>query len=128
MPNQSERNKTLSDLKTTLSDLKIQMSVQVMLDASEALLKEEEGDDGDSDVEFEDEQVVESFQLVGYAIIGALEVMQQKIAGSRFMAERKVWRGLREIRGAQMEFMMGMDENWFKQTVCQNDANSAAVN
>ncbi|KAJ9125016.1 hypothetical protein QFC24_002949 [Naganishia onofrii] len=59
----------------------------------------------------------ESFMLAGYSVVNTLNESLARVLGSRYVVDRRSWRGLRGIRQDVLEYYFGMDENWFKEQI-----------
>lgn len=117
MPRRTERKKTLDLLKKVIPQLQIGTMLHAMASSAHAVTLNESGDDDNMDDAWINRQAALSFMLTLQNTINALSNLQSTIDGSRYMTERKVWRGVRQVREAEMEYFFGMDVDWFKNAV-----------
>lgn len=50
-------------------------------------------------------------------VVKAMEELRDRVRQDRYLADRKVWRHLRQERYGTMQRFLNMDENWFVQVV-----------
>jgi hypothetical protein len=121
MPNRSERLQTLLALQQTIPQVQTQVFIQAMMDDAERMDAEmemmEAGWDGGGEDEGDAQEETDSFQLLGHSCVAALCEAYNKIASSRYLGSRPIWRDLSSVRVEQLEFQFGMDAVWFKNTV-----------
>jgi hypothetical protein len=118
MPNSTERSKVLPMLRQTIPQLQVQLFMQSMIDEGNLMDDEMNAEDSEEEEKAaERREATESFHQINHVCVHALQDAYQRISASRFLGNHTIWRGLSEIREAQMEFQFGMDEVWFKNTV-----------
>lgn len=123
MPRTTERSEVLALLQSTTTSLALNLTQQILDDQRGALRNEledfwEDGNDEDAEEQLDVRRV---FHDVMIATLGELEEMRMRVEGSRYFAERTVWRSLRQSRDAVLEWYFSMDEKWFKSQVSPND-------
>jgi hypothetical protein len=109
-------------LEDAIPQLAIQLQLNYILSATDESSEPDSSSndssesDGDSDRENEADDE-ESFQVAGYAVVESLCERREDVLNARYVMERSAWRGLRAIRGDNLEYFFTMDENWFRAQV-----------
>jgi len=118
MPRTTERSELIKSIKTTYEALGVQLAAQILQDERNALIRgEEDSDDGEDEDEDEERDFRRGFYDACFSILDRLDRMLERVEGSRYVAERRCWRGLKQSREGTLEWYFSMDVRWFRSQV-----------
>lgn len=116
MPRTTERSRLLDELERVQVDLVAGLAMQILAaDATAAVIHQDSTDD-DSASSSETEPVY-LFRRMILSVLGELGTMRERVEAMRYIAEWRVWRGLKLDRRSVLEWYFTMDERWFKAQV-----------